>query len=125
VYDGETGSVVEEFVAPASGLNGAAFLTFGPDGDLFIATVTNTGKRDSILRVDQVTKAVTTFVSNNPGENGGLDNVKGMLLSPDGSSFYAASGNTDCTFRDLIENHLERSCIGIKQRRTWLGVLAA
>src|SRR5207248_4312460 len=75
VYDGNTGAYVEQYVPPGSGLNGSAWLTFGPNGDLFTSTVTATGKRDSILRVDHATNLVSTFVSNDPAANGGLDEI--------------------------------------------------
>ncbi len=32
VYDGKTGAFVEEFAGPSSGINGAAWMQFGPDG---------------------------------------------------------------------------------------------
>jgi sugar lactone lactonase YvrE len=98
VYDGKTGAFIEEFVGSSSGLNGAAWLVFGPDGDLFTSTVTATGHRDAIWRVDQETKAVSTFVSNNPAENGGLLNARGMVFGPDGK-FYVACADTDRVLR--------------------------
>jgi hypothetical protein len=73
VYDGKTGAYVEQFVGPGSGLNGAAWMKFGPDNDLYIATVSATGSRDTVLRIDQ-SKTVTIFIANtNPGGNGGLN----------------------------------------------------
>lgn len=96
VYDGQTGAFVEQFLA-GNGLDGAAWLVFGPDGDLFTSTVTQTGNRDAVLRVDQA-KTVSTFISNNPAENGGLLNAKGMAFGPDGN-FYVADVNTDRVLR--------------------------
>ena len=96
VYDGTTGTFVEEFIGSESGLERPAWLAFGPGGDLFTSTLTATGQRDAILRVDQATKAVSTFVPNNA--NGGLLNAKGMAFGAD-SSLYVASANTDEVLR--------------------------
>jgi hypothetical protein len=93
VYDGQSGSFIEEFVSSSSGLDGAAFLAFGPDGAMLISTVTSTGTRDSVLKVDQATKTVTTFISNNPAENGGLAGAKSMTFGPDGA-LYIVSART-------------------------------
>jgi hypothetical protein len=91
VYDGQTGAFVEQFVGTGAGLESPAWLAFGPDGDLYIPTFTATGKRDAILRVDQATKAVSTFVS---GASSGLVNAKGLAFGPDGN-LYVVDAATD------------------------------
>jgi hypothetical protein len=99
VYDGNTGAVVEQFVPASAGLNGSAFLTFGPNGDLFTSTGTDRANRDTVVRIDQATKTVNTFISpNSPGGNGGLLGAKGMAFGPDGN-FYVASYDTNQVLR--------------------------
>ncbi len=88
VYDGLTGAFVEQFATPATGLDGAAWLMFGPNGDLYVSTVTASGKRDAVLRIDQA-KAVSTFIADSS-----LTGAKGMTFGPDGN-FYLADVNTD------------------------------
>ncbi len=88
VYDGLTGAFIEQFATPASGLDGAAWLMFGPNGDLYVSTVTASGKRDAVLRIDQ-SKAVSTFIADSS-----LTGAKGMAFGPDGN-FYLADVNTD------------------------------
>lgn len=89
-YDGRTGAFVQQVVPAGSGLNGSAFLAVGPDGDLFTSTHagSTTDPRDTILRVDHATQAVSTFV---PTGYGGLAGAKGMAFGPDGN-FYVANG---------------------------------
>jgi DNA-binding beta-propeller fold protein YncE len=100
VYDGITGAFVEQFVPAGSGFtDGGAWLKFGSNGDLFTSTRSATGSRDTILRIDQATKTVNTFISpNNPGGNGGLLIPKGMAFGPDGN-FYVASYSTNQVLR--------------------------
>ncbi len=93
-----TGSFLEQFAGPSSGLNRPAFLTVGPDGSVFTSTDPGTGVRDTVLRIDQ-TKTASTFISaNNPGGNGGLLNAKGMAFGPDGN-FYVGSSDSDQVLR--------------------------
>jgi DNA-binding beta-propeller fold protein YncE len=89
VYDGRTGAFAQQLVPAGSGLNGSAWVAVGPDGDLYTSTRTGTtGARDTVLRVDHATGAVSTFV---PGGYGGLAGATGMTFGPDGN-FYVSNG---------------------------------
>jgi hypothetical protein len=88
VYDGLSGSFIENFVNPGV-LRGPAWLKFGANGDLFTSTVSATGKRDTIVRIDQATKTASTFFSDSS-----LTGAKGMAFGPD-ENFYLADVNTD------------------------------
>jgi WD40 repeat protein len=71
---------------------GSAGLAFGPDGHLYVSSVST----DTVLRYDGRTGAfIDEFVS---AGSGGLDQPVGLAFAPDGR-LYVASGSTDNVLR--------------------------
>jgi DNA-binding beta-propeller fold protein YncE len=85
-YDGTTGSFLGEFVASGSGgLQGPVTLTFGPDGDLYVADFYSDDL--AVKRFEGPSEPtpgafVETFV---PAGSGGLRAPSGMIFGPDGN----------------------------------------
>src|SRR6266567_3945270 len=77
-FDGKTGKLIGDFVAPGSGgLSGTHGLAFGPDGNLYV----NNRYGHNILRYNGRTGAfIDVFV---PRGSGGLNTNIGLLLGPD------------------------------------------
>jgi hypothetical protein len=75
-YDGKTGDFIDVFVAPGSGgLDFAAELSFGPDGNLYV----NSYLGDSVLRYDGKTGGfLDAFVPS----GGQLMSPTGLIFSP-------------------------------------------
>lgn len=107
-YDGASGAFIDAFVGPASGgLNQPAGITFGPDGNLYVA---KNHPNSSILRYDGVTGAfIDTFVS---PASGGLDQPFSIAFGPDGNLYVASLGTnqvlrydgTSGAFLDVFAN---------------------
>ena len=88
-YDGTTGSFVGVF-ASGGGLDNPVGLTFGPDGNLYVANDVT----DQVLRYDGTTGAfLGVFAS-----GGGLDAPRQVNFGPDGN-LYVASGATNQILR--------------------------
>jgi hypothetical protein len=95
-YDGTTGQFLDEFVATGSGgLDHAAGITFGPDGNLYVASGGWGGNGGifglaAVLRYEGPTSPdklppgtfLSTFV---PPGSGGLNSPFGLLFGPDGN----------------------------------------
>ena len=81
----ETAGLIDTFVSPYSGgLHGGHHVTFGPDGNLYVAS----GATNTILRYDgQTGEFVGDFVSTNAG---GLNNPHGLRFGPDGNLYVAS-----------------------------------
>jgi hypothetical protein len=85
-YHGTTGNFMGEFVASGSGgLEGPATMTFGPDGDLFVANFYSSDL--SVKRFEGPSGPtpgafVETFV---PTGSGGLRAPAGLIFGPDGN----------------------------------------
>lgn len=84
-FDGQTGAFQSIFVASGSGgLDNPNGLTFGPDGNLYVAST----KTDSVLRYDGQTGAfLGTFVSPN---SGGVDAPNYLTFRNDGLLYVAS-----------------------------------
>ncbi|MCP3905779.1 MAG: DUF11 domain-containing protein [Planctomycetes bacterium] len=81
-----TGAFIDVF-ASGGGLNVPALMTFGPDGNLYVASTLS----DEILRYDGTTGAfIDDFVSS---QSGGLDDPANPRFGPDGN-LYVSSGST-------------------------------
>ena len=85
-YDGTTGSFLGEFVASATGgLEGPVNMTFGPDGDLYVADFYSTDlavKRFAGPSSPTPGEFIDTFV---PAGSGGLRAPAGLIFGPDGN----------------------------------------
>jgi DNA-binding beta-propeller fold protein YncE len=85
-YDGTTGNFLGEFVASGNGgLEGPVTMTFGPDGDLYVADFYST---DLAVKRFEGPSGLTpgafidTFV---PAGSGGLRAPSGLIFGPDGN----------------------------------------
>lgn len=88
-FDANSGAYLGIFV---SGLNGPSGITFGPDGNLYVAN--QGGGSSSIDRYDGTTGAfVSTFVAPGAGPLGGLFNPQGIAFGPDGNLYVSDLGN--------------------------------
>lgn len=87
-FDGSTGTLKDVFVATRSGGLEAPFtLIFGPDGNLYVSSVTT----NSVLRYNGKSGAfIDAFV---PPNRGGLTRPTGMTFGPDGNFYVASSFN--------------------------------
>ncbi len=85
-YDGDTGEFVGVFIPPGSGgLLNPQELTYGPDGNLYIASFDS----GNVLRYDGRTGAfIDVFV---PAGSGGLGAPGGLIFGPDGNLYVADS----------------------------------
>lgn len=94
-YDGTTGAPLGEFVASGSGgLQSAVGLTFGPDGNLYVASAgTFLGGVDTIMRFNGKTGAPMP----SPGNSGAVFVAagSGRLLSTWGGHIFGPDGNGD------------------------------
>lgn len=90
-YDGKTGKLIGDFVAPGSGgLSGTHGMAFGPDGNLYV----NSRYTNSVLRYDGRTGAfIDAFV---PAGTGGLDTNIGLVFGPDGNLYVT------CYYRNTV-----------------------
>jgi DNA-binding beta-propeller fold protein YncE len=90
-FDGKTGKLIGNFVAPGSGgLSGTHGLAFGPDGNLYV----NSRYGNSVLRYDGRTGAfIDAFV---PAGTGGLDTNIGLVFGPDGNLYVT------CYYRNTV-----------------------
>jgi hypothetical protein len=97
-YNTKTGAFVDVFVDFGSGgLDRAVGMTFGPDGDLFVASYNN----DRVLRYDGETGNFKgAFVT--PG-SGGLDGPVGLLFTDDGV-LLVSSENSDSVLQYSATN---------------------
>ncbi len=84
-YDGQTGAVIDTFVADGSGgLDQPTSLTFGPDGNLYVSSAGT----DSILRYNGATGAfIDAFVASG---SGGLVEPHGLVFGPDGNLYVCS-----------------------------------
>jgi len=88
-YDGASGAFLGVF-CQGGGLDNPVGLTFGPDGNLYVAS----GDTDEVLRYDGTTGAfIDVFAA-----GGGLDGPRQVNFGPDGH-LYVASGATDEVLR--------------------------
>jgi len=87
-FDGRTGAFKDIFVsANSGGLENPFFLLFGPDGNLYVSSVT----KNSVFRYNGTNGAfIDTFI---PSNRGGLSRPTGMSFGPDGF-FYVVSSFT-------------------------------
>jgi streptogramin lyase len=85
-FNGTTGEFIDVFVPPGSGgLELAAGLTFGPDGNLYVAGFGN----DSVLRYDGTSGAfIDQFTS-----GGGLTSAADVLFGPDNNLYVSGGTN--------------------------------
>jgi sugar lactone lactonase YvrE len=97
-YDGVTGApkpapgrTDANFVDPvAHGLEVANGFAFGPDGNLYVATVHRNASPGSILKYNGITgDFISEFVT---AGSGGLEFVDGIAFGPDGNLYAANSG---------------------------------
>lgn len=93
-YDGQTGDLIDEFVAPGEGgLLTPRGVTFGADDNLYVAS-RDTG---SILRYDGLTGAfIDAFV---PSGSGGLIGPQDILFGPGDGHLYVADFQLDAVLR--------------------------
>ena len=84
-YDGATGAFLDVFVAAGSGgLAAPIDLTFGPDGNLYVADIDT----NEVLRYDGSTGAfLDVFV---PAGSGGLDGPLTLIFGPDGNLYVGS-----------------------------------
>lgn len=84
-YSPATGILLGDFVTPGSGgLENAQTLTYGPDGNLYVASF---GTRN-VLRYDGITGAfIDVFV---PAGSGGLGAPYGVIFGPDGNLYVTS-----------------------------------
>ena len=88
VFDPTTGDFLQEFVSPinfaSAGNGGAAALSFGPDGNLYVTDA----DYDRVLRFNGSSGSlIDQFAS-----GGGLHNPEGLVFGPDGD-LYVVSNN--------------------------------
>src|SRR4029077_18531284 len=85
-FNGLTGEFMNLFVTQGSGgLNGPFCLTFGPDGNLYVASFST----NNILRYSGSTGAfIDTFAS-----GGGLSGPEGLTFGPDGNLYVVGASN--------------------------------
>ena len=85
-YDGTSGKFIDAFVSSGSGgLDLPTGLTFGPDGNLYVAS----GNTNEILRYDGTSgKFIDAFVSSG---RGGLDGPKDLMFSSDNRYLFVTS----------------------------------
>ncbi len=90
---GGTGAFIDDFVSAGSGgLTTPEGLTFGPDGNLYVAS----DGTDQVLRYDGTTGAfIDVFVS---AASGGLDRPRDLVFGPDGN-LYVSSRSTNEVLR--------------------------
>ena len=87
--DRATGAYIKDFIAPgAGGLSDPDDLTFGPDGNLYVSSGTNTGGQ--ILRYDGKTGAFLGIFA----QGSGMRRPYGNAFGPDGH-LYVASFRSD------------------------------
>jgi sugar lactone lactonase YvrE len=86
-YNATTGAYLGVFIASGSGgLSGSQFMSFGPDGNLYVTS------SNGVLRYNGTTGAfLGTFVANG---SGGLSGAAGIAFDPSGSYFYVASSGS-------------------------------
>ena len=100
-YDGVTGAFLDAFVAAGSGgLNSPTAISFGPDGNFYVASGAHDDYFNSILRYDGTTGAfLDVFVA--AGSAGlTLAPTAGMIFGPDANSdgtpdLYVSNGEVD------------------------------
>jgi DNA-binding beta-propeller fold protein YncE len=83
-YNATTGAYLGVFVAAGSGgLSGPSYMTFGPDGNLYVMS------SNGVLRYNGSTGAfLGIFIANG---SGGLSGARGIAFDPSGSYFYVVS----------------------------------
>jgi hypothetical protein len=90
-YDGMTGAFIDTFVEPGSG--GLILLndfTFGPDGNLYVASSTRAAGPDTVLRYDGRTGAfIDIFI---PSGSDGLEFTDSLAFGPDGNLYLNSRG---------------------------------
>jgi sugar lactone lactonase YvrE len=92
-FDAHSGTYLGAFVAAGSGgLTAPDAITFGPDGNLYVSSGTDTGGQ--ILRYDGLTGAFMGVFA----QGGGLDRPYGTAFGPDGN-LYVASFRSDQILR--------------------------
>ncbi len=79
---------LDHFVSPGSGgLSRAKSSVFGPDGNLYVVSATN-----SILRYDPTGEFINAFV---PSGSGGLSKPWDLTFGPDGNLYVSSDGNNE------------------------------
>ena len=100
-YDGTTGAFLGEFVASGSGgLQGPVTMTFGPDGDLYVADFYSSDlavKRFEGPSGPTPGAFIDTFV---PAGSGGLRAPSGLIFGPDGND----DGQLDLYLAEVAAN---------------------
>src|SRR5690348_10418837 len=93
-YDGSTGAFLGTFVTSGSGgLSYPRGLTFGPDGNLYVASeqVSANSGTNAVLKYDGTTGAfLGTFVSDG---SGGMNTPIALTFGPDGNLYVGTGGN--------------------------------
>jgi len=73
---------------PSNPLNAPTGITFGSDGNLYIAAHESPAIGGRVLRFSGTSGALDTFVGNG---SGGLDQPQGLVFGPDGNLYVASS----------------------------------
>ena len=84
-YDGTTGDLVDEFIAPGSGgLDSPQSLAFDSDGDLYVCSYAT----DSVIRYDGTTGTlIDEFIASG---SGGLDGPMDIVFGSDGALYVSS-----------------------------------
>jgi hypothetical protein len=99
-YDGTTGEFLGEFVASSSGLEGPVTMTFGPDGNAYVANFYSSDlsvKRFQGPAGPSPGAFIDTFV---PSDSGGLRAPSGLIFGPDGNG----DGHLDLYLAEVAVN---------------------
>jgi DNA-binding beta-propeller fold protein YncE len=107
-YDGTTGTFLGEFVTSGSGgLQGPVTMTFGPDGDLYVADFYSSDlavKRFQGLADQSPGAFIDTFI---PAGTGGLRAPSGLIFGPDGNH----DGQLDLYLAEVAANGLIKASV--------------